>query len=420
VIPITIGNATSLTTIKGNCSISNELSTPGGIKSTGNITTSGTATITAISTGSLIGPYKNAATSSASITTAGQITGTSLVLGTGAIGCGAITSTGNISTSSASGTITAPSGGFLIGPYKNAASSQSASITAAGVITGTKLVIPTVDCASSGTSLYLGSNLDTGNIFLGSVISTGNITIGRESGNHTGVITIGGSQTTGIMEIATKSSRTGNLFISSTTGQTNNIYIGATGTKTILDGTVSSNSLDGLSSGAAQTIGGIITTGSITIGGALTSGSMTLGGVQTTGDINIGNKNATGDIYIGNGTNSTTGANRGICSIQKLQVGNTTANSGNGIGTGTPFRCVIVERNVGSTTSATGTYTIPGAPTAAGNPIVFASINSANSNYWIVVNPASATTFTYQKSYWTGSGFGGATNENFNYVAYYL
>ena len=76
--------------------------------------------------------------------------------------------------------------------------------------------------------------------------------------------------------------------------------------------------------------------------------------------------------------------------------------------------------DVGSTTSATGTYTIPGAPTAAGNPIVFASINSANSNYWIVVNPASATTFTYQKSYWTGSGFGGATNENFNYVAYYL
>ena len=330
-----------------------------------------------------------------------------------------MTSAGNIAVTSTSGTITAPSGGFLIGPYKNAATS-SASITAAGVITGTKLVTPTVDCASSGTSLYLGSNLDTGNIFLGSAISTGNITIGRESGNHTGVITIGGSQTTGIMEIATKSTRTGDVFFCSTTGQTNNIYIGASGTKTILDGTVSSNSLNGLSSGAAQTIGGIITTGSISIGGALTSGSMTLGGVQTTGDINIGNKNATGDIYIGNGTNSTTGANQGICSIQKLQVGNTTLNSGNGVGTGTPFRCVIVERNVGSTTSATGTYTIPGAPTGAGNPIVFASINSGNSNYWIVVSPASAATFTYQKSYWTGTGFGPATNENFNYVAYWL
>ena len=73
VIPITIGNATSLTTIKGNCSISNELATPGGIKSTGSISTTGTATITAASGGSLIGPYKNAATSSASITTAGQI-----------------------------------------------------------------------------------------------------------------------------------------------------------------------------------------------------------------------------------------------------------------------------------------------------------------------------------------------------------
>ena len=41
------------------------------------------------------------------------------------------------------------------------------------------------------------------------------------------------------MEIATKSTRTGDVFFCSTTGQTNNIYIGATGTKTILDGTVS-------------------------------------------------------------------------------------------------------------------------------------------------------------------------------------
>jgi len=64
------------------------------------------------------------------------------VLGTGVVGCGAITSTGNISTSSASGTITAPSGGFLIGPYKNAATA-TASITAAGVITGASLGLGT-------------------------------------------------------------------------------------------------------------------------------------------------------------------------------------------------------------------------------------------------------------------------------------
>ena len=159
IIPIKIGNSTSLTTIQGNCSITNELATPGGIKSTGNITTSGTATITALSTGSLIGPYKNAATATASITTAGQITGTSLVLASGAVGCGTITSTGNISTSSASGTITAPSGGFLIGPYKNAATA-TASITAAGAISGTSLsltnpiTLPTT--AVTPTSAQLG------------------------------------------------------------------------------------------------------------------------------------------------------------------------------------------------------------------------------------------------------------------------
>jgi hypothetical protein len=164
-----------------------------------------------------------------------------------------MTSAGDIAVTATSGTITAPSGGSLIGPYKNAATS-SASITAAGVITGTKLVTPTIDCASSGTSLYLGSNLDTGNIFLGSVISTGNITIGRESGNHTGVITIGGSQTTGIMEIATKSSRTAALNINNTSGQTNNINIGTTGTPVSITG--STVSIDGaLKLGTTQTTG---------------------------------------------------------------------------------------------------------------------------------------------------------------------
>ena len=116
--PIAIGGASSAIAMNGTCTFTKEISASLGMTSAGNIAVTATSgTITAPSGGSLIGPYKNAATSSASITTAGQITGTSLVLGTGAIGCGAITSTGNISTSSASGTITAPSGGFLIGPF---------------------------------------------------------------------------------------------------------------------------------------------------------------------------------------------------------------------------------------------------------------------------------------------------------------
>jgi len=175
-----------------------------------------------------------------------------------------------------------------------------------------------------------------------------------------------------------------------------------------------------------MSVGGNVTTASITIGGALSSGSITMGGVQTTGDINIGNSNATGDIYIGNGTNSTTGANTGICSINKLQVGNTT--TGSGVGTGTPFRCVIIERNVGSTSSASGTITIPGAPSGAGNPLVFTSLNitTTSNPYFLTVNPSGTNTFTYYKTFYNRAGttfnnaIAGATGETFNYIAIWL
>jgi len=191
--PITIGGASSAIAMNGTCTFAKQISASLGMTSAGNITTSGAATITALSSGFLIGPYKNAATS-------------------------------------------------------------TASITDVGVITGSKLVVPTVDCATSATSMYLGSNLDTGNIFLGSVISTGNITIGRESGNHTGVITIGGSQTSGTMDIATKSTRTGALNINNTSGQTNSINIGTTGTPVSITG--NTVSIDGaLKLGTAQTTG---------------------------------------------------------------------------------------------------------------------------------------------------------------------
>jgi len=272
---------------------------------------------------------------------------------------GLTVSGGNISLTTASGTITAPSGGNLIGPYKNAVSA-SASITTGGVITG--------------ASLVLGA---------GAITSCGAIT-------SSGLITVNGGLTV------------------------------ASGQTLTVSGTLDSNKLDGIAVDSAQTIGGGITSGSITIGGELTTGSIKLGGVQTTGDINIGNTNATGDIYIGNGTNATTGANRGICSIQKLQVGNTTANSGNGLGTGTPFRCVIMAKNVGSTTSSTGTINITGAPTSGTNPLVFASINTANGSYFITIDVTGLGSFNYNKSYWNGSGMGTATAETFNYVAYWL
>jgi hypothetical protein len=236
--------------------------------------------------------------------------------------------------------------------------------------------------------------------------------------------------TTGPIIIGSDSTASGGINIGTGTNQTvptvNTVNIGSASYTTKVNGTFASNSINALTSSGAQTIGGNITDGSITIGGALSTGSITMAGVQTTGDINIGSSNATCDIYIGNGTNSTTGANRGICSVNKLQVGNTT--TGNGVGTGTPFRCMIIGRDVGSISAATGTITIAGAPTGAGNPIVFASLNitTTSNPYFITVNPTSANTFQYYKTFYNRSGttfnnvIVGATGETFNYIAIWL
>ena len=151
----------------------------------------------------------------------------------------------------------------------------------------------------------------------------------------------------------------------------------------------------------------------------------------TNGTIYLGNiigttANLMGNIFIGNGSNSTATTGNGTCSINKLQVGNTT--TGNGIGTGTPYRCMIIGRNVGSTTGATGTITISGAPSGAGNPLVFASLNATTTSnpYFLTVQPTSTNTFDYYKTFYNRSGttfnnaIVGATGETFNYVAIWL
>jgi hypothetical protein len=236
--------------------------------------------------------------------------------------------------------------------------------------------------------------------------------------------------TTGPIIIGSDSTASGGINIGTGTNQTaptvNTVNIGSATYTTNVNGTFASNSHNALTVGAAQTIGGNITSGSITVGGALSTGSLTLGGVQTTGDINIGSSNATTDIYIGNGTNSTTGVNTGICSVNKLQVGNTT--TGNGVGTGSPFRCMIIGRNVGSTSAASGTITISGAPSGAGNPLVFASLNATTTSnpYFLNVVPTNTNTFDYYKVFYNRSGttfnnaIVGATTETFNYIAIWL
>jgi hypothetical protein len=107
-------------------------------------------------------------------------------------------------------------------------------------------------------------------------------------------------------------------------------------------------------------------------------------------------------------------------------VGNTIA--GGGVGIGTAFRCVIIGRNVGSTSATSGSITIPGAPTGAGNPLVFASLNANTTSnpYFLSVNPTGTNTFGYYKSFYNRAGttfsnvITGATAETFNYVAIWL
>lgn len=88
---------------------------------------------------------------------------------------------------------------------------------------------------------------------------------------------------------------------------------------------------------------------------------------------------------------------------------------------GTGYRCVIMGQNIGAGVAGAATYTIPGAPTTFGNPLVFASINVISSNlYMVMVSPSGPNTFGYQKRFYNGSGIYDASAESFNYVAYWL
>ena len=331
---------------------------------------------------------------------AGQITG-SLNIG----GSGRTTGPINIGTTSVGAT-----------PITIGTSSVGSTTTINGssVAITSKLTSPVIDSSAATTSMTIGSNLTGANLSIGGI--------------QTGAIGLGGSQTTGTLNLGTGDRTTGGggggISIGTAAIGAIPIVIGTTGQSTTSLRGTAVNVVTKITSPVYDSSG--IGT-SMTVGGNLTTGSITMGGSQTTGDINIGNSNATTDIYIGNGTNNTTGINTGICSINKLQVGNTT--TGSGVGTGTPYRCMIIGRAVGLTNATSGTITITGAPTTAGNPIVFASINTASTTdpYFINVNPTGANTFTYYKVFYnktTGTTVSnaivGATGEQFNYVAIWL
>ena len=65
--------------------------------------------------------------------------------------------------------------------------------------------------------------------------------------------------------------------------------------------------------------------------------------------------------------------------IQENHQYNNNVGSGNGIGFGTAFRCLIIKAGVGGG-ETNGTETIIGAPTGMGNPIVFAQMSNVTNN----------------------------------------
>jgi hypothetical protein len=318
------------------------------------------------------------------------------------------------------------------------------------------------DLQTSG-SLHIGAgsgSTRSGNIYIGTYTNnTNTVNIGPASGSSTtniygkgsiygtkfdvhnnatdvtlfntsfnGDVTIADSQFSGILNIGNGTARgsLGAINIGSGTTKAVPITIGSTASNTTLNGTsvtittkLITPKIDGYSATTDLDIGSNLLQGNITIGSGITAGDISLGSSTQSGNILIG-KYSTSDTFIGNGTNNTALVNNGICYINKLQVGSVATAAGNGIGTGTPFRLVILGSVAGG--SGTGTVSIPGAPTSGSNPIVFAQVNVNNTTtlYSINVNPISVSAFNWAKLYWTGTGFGNPTAEGFNYIAIWL
>ena len=318
------------------------------------------------------------------------------------------------------------------------------------------------DLQTSG-SLHIGAgsgSTRSGNIYIGTYTNnTNTVNIGPASGSSTtniygkgsiygtkfdvhnnatdvtlfnttynGTVTIADSQFSGILNIGNGTARGSLGAINIGSGAVNAvpITIGSSASNTKLNGTsvtiptkLITPQIDGFSATTDLAIGSNLLQGNITIGSTITAGDITIGSTTQTGNILIG-KTPISDIFIGNGTNNATTVNNGTCYINKLQVGSVATAAGNGIGTGTPFRLVILGSVAGG--SGSGSVTITGAPTSGSNPIVFAQVivNNTTTPYSININPTSVSTFNWAKLYWTGAGFGNPTAEGFNYIAIWL
>ncbi len=244
-----------------------------------------------------------------------------------------------------------------------------------------------------------------------------------------GTLDIGDGITTGIMNIATSLGSTGTVNMCSnlifkngsiaSTGATNTISLFNNITTGIVQMCTNlvfqQNAIR--TSGASDTIDLFknINTGIINLGALISTGVINIGNLTVTsgngGTVNIGTGTRSNTI-IGNAVNNSTATNNGCCKINKLQVG-----------TGTGFRCVIIERNIGGNSSANAVeHTIPGAPTTFGNPIIFATIDVISTNiYSVMITVSAVNKFSYIKKYTDGrNGVNQATVESFNYMAVWL
>jgi hypothetical protein len=267
---------------------------------------------------------------------------------------------------------------------------------------------------TSGT-VYVGKDLGNGG---GSVILSNNFrfyndvpndTLHMRTINQFDKVEFCGHLTGGSLAIGSKLTY-GTLNIGST-GMTGNINIGNGST----GGTINIGSTG--ASTANINLGTGITTGSLNVCTAMTTGNINIGNAMTTGTIYIGNttgatNNAEGNIVMGNSDNSSNTANNGRVTINKLQVG-----------PGSAYRCMILGRNIGAGAVGQQAYTIPGAPTTFGNPLVFAMLNSGtaafgnpNTIYGVMINITGVNTFNYKKVYNGGT----ADGESFNYMAIWI
>jgi hypothetical protein len=308
----------------------------------------------------------------------------------------------------------------------------------------------TLDCndTSAGTTaLAIGPNAVNGNIVIGSALGVGDVSIGG-SQSIGGTITLGSANTlmtlNGIVNATTELNTPILDCITDASAGSTSLSIGPSAVNgDIVIG--ASLGVGDVSIGVAQGVGGTITLGSVntvtTLNGIVNattdlntpildcitdagagSTSLSIGPSAVNGNIIIGAALGVGDVSIG-GSQSTGGT------ITLGSASSATTNAGSfTVGVGTSFRCVIMVRNAGSTSAASGTITIPGAPSAFGNPLVFASLNitTTNNPYFLNVNPTATNTFTYYKTFYNRSGttfnnaIVGATGETFNYIAIWL